>query len=40
MMLDLFHALLALAALVLPLLLAWGLLGWGRKKPPDKPLQP
>jgi len=37
MMLELFRALLALAALLLPLLVAWGLLGWTQKKGPTKP---
>jgi len=38
MTLDLFHALLALVAVLLPLLLVWGLLGWDqKKKPPTKP---
>lgn len=37
MMLELFHALLAIAALLLPLLLAWVVLAWGKRKPPTKP---
>jgi hypothetical protein len=30
---DLFHAFLALLAILLPLFLAWGLLAWGERKP-------
>ena len=39
MTLDLFHAFLALLAILLPLFLAWGLLAWGERKPPRRSLQ-